>query len=46
MRERAEELGGTGRTEALPQGGTEVMVHLPLSTDYIGGTVAWMQSAS
>jgi two-component system NarL family sensor kinase len=46
MRERAEELGGTCRTEALPQGGTEVMVWLPLSTTYAGGTAAWMQSAS
>jgi signal transduction histidine kinase len=34
MRERAEELGGTCHTEALPQGGTEVIVHLPLSTVY------------
>jgi two-component system NarL family sensor kinase len=31
MRERAEELGGTCRTEALPQGGTEVMARLPVS---------------
>lgn len=46
MRERAEELGGTCRTEALPQGGTQVMVRLPLSTAYGGGTAAWMQSAS
>lgn len=45
MRERAEELGGTCRTGALPQGGTEVMVWLPLSTTYVGGTTAWMQSA-
>lgn len=46
MRERAEELGGTCRTEALPQGGTEVMVYLPLSTTSIGGTTVWIQSAS
>ncbi|HLU09961.1 MAG TPA: histidine kinase [Oceanobacillus sp.] len=32
MRERAEELGGTCRAVALPQGGTTVMAHLPLSS--------------
>jgi signal transduction histidine kinase len=35
MRERAEELGGTCCTEALPQGGTGVMARLPLSAEYI-----------
>lgn len=45
MRERAEELGGTCRTEALPRGGTEVMVCLPLSTAYVEGA-EWIQSAS
>lgn len=30
MRERAEELGGTCITQALPGGGTGVMVRLPL----------------
>ncbi|HVO71884.1 MAG TPA: GAF domain-containing sensor histidine kinase [Aggregatilineaceae bacterium] len=34
MRERAEELGGTCRAFALPQGGTEVIAHLPLSSVY------------
>jgi signal transduction histidine kinase len=32
MRERAEELGGTCCTEALPQGGTEVIARLPISS--------------
>ncbi len=32
MRERAEELGGTWRTIALPQGGTGVLALLPLSS--------------
>jgi signal transduction histidine kinase len=48
MRERAEELGGMFRTEALPQGGTEVMAYLPLSTVQIGtvrGT-EWILSGS
>ena len=41
MRERAEELGGTCRATALPQGGTEVMARLPLSamTAAVGGEV-------
>lgn len=34
MRERAEELGGMCRTEALPQGGTGVTAHLPLSRNH------------
>ncbi len=46
MRERAEELGGTCRTETLPQGGTEVRVWLPLSTREAGETTTWMPSAS
>ena len=32
MRERAEELGGTCRAVALPQGGTGVLARLPLSS--------------
>jgi two-component system, NarL family, sensor kinase len=32
MRERAEELGGTCCAEALPQGGTEVIARLPISS--------------
>ena len=32
MRERAEELGGTCRAVTLPQGGTTVTAHLPLSS--------------
>ena len=31
MRERAEELGGTLTVETLPEGGTRVLSHLPLS---------------
>lgn len=34
MRERAEELGGTCRTLARPQGGTKVLASLPLSLTY------------
>lgn len=43
MRERAEELGGTCHTEALPQGGTGVVAHLPLSSAYgaASGGSAW-----
>jgi len=48
MRERAEELGGTCRTEALPQGGTGVTARLPLSAEYtaVAGGAAWNQSGS
>ena len=35
MRERAEELGGMCVAEALPQGGTGITAHLPLSSEYI-----------
>jgi two-component system NarL family sensor kinase len=35
MRERAEELGGMCVAEGLPQGGTGVIAHLPLSSKYI-----------
>ncbi len=35
MRERAEELGGMCVAEALPQGGTGIIAHLPLSSEYI-----------
>ena len=34
MRERAEELGGTCLAAALPQGGTEILAHLPLTSLY------------
>ena len=39
MRERAEELGGIFRTEVLPQGGTGVIAHLPVSPAFavVGG---------
>jgi two-component system NarL family sensor kinase len=48
MRERAEELGGTCRAVALPEGGTEVMAHLPLSSTYaaVAEGAAWKQSGS
>lgn len=49
MRERAEELGGACRAQALAQGGTEVIVHLPLSTAHVGilrKFPPWIQSAS
>ncbi len=35
MRERAEELGGMCVAEVLPQGGTGIIAHLPLSSEYI-----------
>lgn len=35
MRERAEELGGMCVAEVLPQGGTGITAHLPLSSEYI-----------
>jgi two-component system, NarL family, sensor kinase len=35
MRERAEELGGVCIAEVLPQGGTGITAHLPLSSEYI-----------
>lgn len=35
MRERAEELGGICVAEVLPQGGTGITAHLPLSSEYI-----------
>jgi two-component system, NarL family, sensor kinase len=38
MRERAEELGGMCVAEGLPQGGTGVIAHLPLSSKYIAAT--------
>ncbi|MBI5670417.1 MAG: GAF domain-containing sensor histidine kinase [Chloroflexi bacterium] len=46
MRERAEELGGTCITEALPHGGTGVMARLPLSSGHTIATegVEWKQS--
>jgi signal transduction histidine kinase len=48
MRERAEELGGTCRTVVLPQGGTGVMAHLPLSLEYtvVAGGSRWNPSGS
>jgi signal transduction histidine kinase len=48
MRERAEELGGTCVTEALPEGGTGVLARLPFSSKHV--TVSeeyrWNQSES
>ena len=38
MRERAEELGGICVAEVLPQGGTGITAHLPLSSEYIAAT--------
>ncbi len=38
MRERAEELGGMCRAEAMPQGGTGVVARLPLSPSYAATT--------
>jgi two-component system NarL family sensor kinase len=38
MRERAEELGGMCVAEVLPQGGTGIIAHLPLSSEYIAAT--------
>ena len=48
MRERAEELGGTCRTEVLPQGGTGVMARLPLPSIYsaVAKDSRWNQSIS
>lgn len=48
MRERAEELGGMCRAETLPQGGTEIIAHLPLSPDYfqVTGGSKWTLSGS
>jgi two-component system NarL family sensor kinase len=46
MRERAEELGGMCIAEGLPQGGTGITAHLPLSSEYIAtiGGSAWNPS--
>jgi signal transduction histidine kinase len=38
MRERAEELGGMWVAEVLPQGGTGIIVYLPLSSEFIVAT--------
>jgi two-component system, NarL family, sensor kinase len=38
MRERAEELGGMCVAEVLPQGGTGIIAHLPLSSEHIAAT--------
>ena len=48
MRERAEELGGMCVAEVLPQGGTGITAHLPLSSEYIAaiGGAAWNPSGS
>src|SRR6185295_17168744 len=48
MRERAEELGGTCHTEALPQGGTGVMALLPVTSMYFtdAGGFEWKPSGS
>lgn len=48
MRERAEELGGICFAEVLPQGGTGITAHLPLSSEYIAaiGGSAWKSSGS
>lgn len=48
MRERAEELGGMCVAEILPQGGTGITAHLPLSSAYIAavGGSAWNPSGS
>jgi two-component system, NarL family, sensor kinase len=48
MRERAEELGGMCVAEVLPQGGTGIIAHLPLSSEYIAaiGGSAWNPSGS
>jgi two-component system, NarL family, sensor kinase len=48
MRERAEELGGMCVAEVMPMGGTGVIAHLPLSSEYISaiGGSAWKPSES
>jgi signal transduction histidine kinase len=49
MRERAAELGGSCRIQTRPEGGTTVMVRLPLPQNYVpldNGKAQWTPSAS